>query len=490
MKKLILKVFAVAALSGVSVGCSSEFLDTDYFGGIDVDSGLTNVTNIGTALNGTYYRLFHYNFAGNYATNIGDLASDIAYWNGNNGHFNTIYQFTYSDSDTYLTAIWNYGYKVADNTARIIKAAGELEDLTPSEKEELDLYVAEAYALRAYATFVMTNVFGHQIKVNGADFSSQPGVVIIDEPVEAFSDVERATVGACYSAILSDLNNALSHFQAAGGDRGDLTYFNVAAVYGLQARVNLYMENWGAASSAAQNALNAAGIDELAYTEAAYAALYANGTSNWESLFALGINSLYNWSANSSGTLWSTYGYLASPKLKAMYGPNDIRRTEVLWKETTSNNAPVLATGGKFSHTSSANPAYGTNFLINAPEMFLIMAEAAVQQGNVDAAKAALMTVAKRNPDITEDDLGSTAAEVMAFIKDERARELVQEGHRLYDLRRWGEAADLYAHSEPDILFTFTGFNISNLVFPIPVSEINSGFGVAQTEGWSNTRPQ
>ena len=487
MKKLILKVFAVAALAGSAVSCGSEFLDTDYYSGVDVDSGLTNVTNIGYALNGTYYQLFRYYFAGNYATNIGDVASDISYWNTEKGHFNGIYQFTYQDTDNYLFYIWDYGYKVADNAARIIKAGEELEDLTPTDQLYLDVYLAEAYALRAYATFVMTNVYGHQIKVNGQDFSSQPGVVVIDEPVQVFTEVERSTVGECYAAIQSDLNNSIAHFQAAGTDQGELTYFNLAAVYGLQARVNLYMENWSAAATAAQKALNEAGIDELAYGND-YAALYGSGYYNWESFFALGIDGLNNWSANSSGTLWSTYGYSPSPKLKAMFGPNDVRTS--IWDEGDGSTEMVpYFNSGKFVY-GGGNSAYATHYLINAPEMFLIIAEANAKQGNVDAAKAALMVVAQRNPDITAADLGSTADEVMAFLKDERARELFQEGHRLYDLRRWDEMADVYAYGAPAIQYTYTNYKISDLVFPIPVDEINAGFGVKQTEGWASTKPR
>ncbi len=63
----------------------------------------------------------------------------------------------------------------------------------------------------------------------------------------------------------------------------------------------------------------------------------------------------------------------------------------------------------------------------------------------------------------------------MSFIKDERARELFQEGMRLYDLRRWNERVSVYANSAPAIKFTYTNYEISNLVFPIPSAEINAG---------------
>ncbi len=44
------------------------------------------------------------------------------------------------------------------------------------------MYMAEAYALRGYAQLLLTNIYGHQIKVNQQDFSSELGIVVIDQP--------------------------------------------------------------------------------------------------------------------------------------------------------------------------------------------------------------------------------------------------------------------------------------------------------------------
>ncbi len=492
MKKHILKAFICLILTGGIFGCGDSFLDTKYYKGIDVETGLNSVTNISTALNGTYYRLFQYYFAGNYAINIGDIPTDISYWNAKTGHWDNIYTYTFTDTETYLKYIWEYGYKVADNAARVIQASKDLyEESIDSEKAELDLYMAEAYALRGYAQLLLTNIYGHQIKVNGTDHSSALGIVVIDEPIEALTQVSRSTVGKSYEAVVSDFTNSLAHFAAAGGDRGSLTYFNQAAVSGLLARTYLYMENWDSAMQSAQKALDIAGITTLNYTHNSYRALYNTATSNTESMFALAITSSQNWSANSSGTLWSTYNYSPSPKLLSLYGSNDCRIS--IFEEGTESTpvAPVF-NGGKFAHFSSGNAAYGTHYIVNAPEMFLIIAESNLKStsGSLTNAQSALLTVAKRNAAITStSDLPSTAEGLMAFLKNERARELFQEGMRLYDLRRWDEAAEVYAYGAPDIKFTFSNYKISDLVFPIPSAEITSGFGVEQND-WSKTRPQ
>lgn len=492
MKKQILKAFTMLMLAGSVSGCGESFLETDYYKGVEATTGLNSVNNVLTALNGTYERLFRYYFAGNYAITIGDVPTDISYWNTKTGHWDDIYTFTLTDTDLYLKYIWEYGYKVADNAARVIVGATALyEESTANEKAELDRCLAEAYALRGYAQLLLTNIYGHQVKVAGADFSSEPGIVVINQPIEALAEVSRSTVGQSYEAILSDLKNSLTHFTAAGGDRRDLNYFGIASVNGLLARTYLYLEDWSNAKQYAQAALDIAGITTLTYGEDAYKTLYNSGTSNTESMFALAITSSQNWSANSCGTLWSTYNFSPSPKLLALYGENDCR-TSVFGQGAGSTAAAPVFNAGKFAHFSSGNAAYGTNCIVNAPEMFLIIAEAELQSptGVLANAQNALLTVAKRNADIASiADLPHTSTGLMAFVKDERARELFQEGMRLWDLRRWDESASVYAYSAPDIKFTFNNYKISNLVFPIPSAEVTSGFGVTQND-WSNSLPK
>lgn len=493
MKKYIVKAFTLLALASGLSSCGDGFLETESYTGVDVEDGLSTVDNVKYALNGNYYNLIFYCFAGNYALAIGDIPTDITYWNTITGHFDDIYKFTFTDTDPYLERIWNYGYKVADNSARVIKGAQALYESADKEnKDSLDLYMAEAYALRGYAQLLLVNIYGHQVKVNGNDFSSEQGIVTIDQPIAAMAHVERSTVGQNYEAIVSDFKNAIEHFDAAGGDRGELTYIGKAATEGLLARTYMYLEDWNNARTYAAAALKDSGKKIEAYDKKSYKALYNSETSDTESMFALGIDDTNNWSANSYGTLWSSYNFSPSPKLKSMYAVNDCRRALIDEQgENSTETAPVY-TGGKIAHFSTGNAARGTNYIVNAPEMYLIEAEAGI---NLDAdltnAKTALLAVAKRNNDIKSiSDLPSTKDELYSFLKDERARELFQEGFRLWDLRRWGEKASVYATDAPATSFTYTNYDISNLEFPIPAAEINSGFGVDQTANWSSTLPK
>lgn len=495
MKKLHIKALAMLLLGGSMVSCGDDFLDTKLYEGIDIDTGLNSVNNIGYALNGTYDRLYRYYFAGNYATSFGDIASDLAYWNRSSSHFNEINQFSPTSTDTYLYYIWQYGYKVVDNSARIIEAGEAMkESVSESEVADLDMYLAEAYALRAYANFVLVNVFAHQVMVNGSDFSEEPGIVVVDAPVVAGSMVSRSTVGDAYASIVNDLNSSLEYFELAGQTKENRVYMSPAAVWGLLSRVYLYMEKFDDSIDAAQEALSAAGNPALAYTSAAYKALYNGEGSNTESFFYLAINTSDNWSANSCGTLWSNYSYGPTPYLKSIMDDSDVRRA--VWSWTITDKGAEEFGSGKFgAYGIGGNSAYGTNYLINAPEMYLNQAESYLRSSSADITKAqnALLVVAKRNPSITSvADLPSDKDGLMSFIQEERARELFQEGHRLYDLRRWDVSANLAQKSisYPEIDWAITDFKISDCVYPIPDDEINAGFGVEQNAGWQNTFPK
>lgn len=94
MKRNIFKALAVVALAASLTSCGDDFLETKNYKGVDVDNGLSNASAVANAVNGEYYWLHDYRFAGNFAINIGEIPTDIAYWNAGTDHFNDIYQFT------------------------------------------------------------------------------------------------------------------------------------------------------------------------------------------------------------------------------------------------------------------------------------------------------------------------------------------------------------------------------------------------------------
>ena len=60
MKKYILNAIAIFTFATGLSSCGDSFLETDNYKGVDLEGGLNTVTNVSTALNGTYYQLFYY----------------------------------------------------------------------------------------------------------------------------------------------------------------------------------------------------------------------------------------------------------------------------------------------------------------------------------------------------------------------------------------------------------------------------------------------
>lgn len=493
MKKFIIKT-GFAFISALTLtACGNSFLDTPMYDAVDINDGLKDVTTVGYALNGTYSYLLQYQSAGNYSSLLGDYASDIVYNTmGMGSHGTEIYNYNYTDNYSTLRYIWSYDYKVIDEAARVIQACTRLiPSATPSELAELQMYEAEARALRAYAMLMLTNTFGHQVMVAGQDYSDQLGVVIVDTPVAAYENVTRSTVGQCYEQILEDLNMALDLFEE-GGYRKNMYYLSPQAVYGLLARTYTYLEDWTNAINAAQKAIQLSGITTLTYDAEDYKALYDGGKSNTESMFALAVSITQNNGSDSAGNFFKGYGYSLSPYLYSLYAPTDCRLSIIgfadeddWWGDRTQFN------GGKFGFFGGASANYATNYLVNAPEMFLIQAEAYANQNNISEAQKNLLVVAKRNNAITsETDLPATKQGILDFLYLERARELFQEGHRLWDLRRWNIPCNLNAIGAPQIMFNYTNQLMGNFIYPIPSDEVNAGFGVTQNPNWSSSKPK
>ena len=176
MKKFISRLLICTALTGCLASCNN-FFDTEYNEGIDVDNGLTSVDNIKYALNGTYYQLFRFYFAGNYSLTIGDMAGDMAYLNGSANHWTTINHYSVTADDSYLSSIWEYGYKVVDNSARIIKAGIRAEAIHGNKSQN-----ARQRALTGFKNHELRVLIATDIAARGIDVDQLSHVINYELP--------------------------------------------------------------------------------------------------------------------------------------------------------------------------------------------------------------------------------------------------------------------------------------------------------------------
>jgi hypothetical protein len=114
--------------------------------------------------------------------------------------------------------------------------------------------------------------------------------------------------------------------------------------------------------------------------------------------------------------------------------------------------------------------------------MYLILAEAKAELGQADAVDA-VFEVASRNPDLVKASIPTDKAGLLSFISAERRRELFQEGHRWFDIRRTGEIMTRVGGN-----FPINNWDASKFVYPIPSQEVNAS-GIQQNDGWNNFLP-
>lgn len=463
MKRI--RIFIFSLVVGLTAFWSCDF-DTDIYTAIDMDKAFGSAQDIENALNGAYRNVGSYYYRGNRVIAISDMASDVSVASASSGHFVSINMWTFTDTEGNLLEAWTYAYKVIDQSTRAINGSSallEAGNLPDGDDDRLESAMAQFYALRALAHFDLVNLFGLPYKAGGNN--TQLGIVVVDqEPIEDFQPVSRSTVEETYAQVLKDINSAKQYV------KGGLNqyYFNEAAIYALEARVNLYMHRYEAASTAANKAIelrNSAGVDNDAYVS-----MWRNTAITGEDIFTLVKSEDDNLSANALNTLYGSYKATVSPFVKEKFGAKDIRANLI-----NASNQPVKWAGLPSSAAVSNVPVFRLS------EMYLIVAESQTELNNISAAQSALLYTAKRDSVITAvADLPSIQDELRQFIADERIRELFTEGHRFYDLRRTGAVATIAGDDK---------FVAANFVFPIPSEEINSGFGVTQNEGWSNNLP-
>lgn len=476
MKKY--KIFAICAVMTLGlVSCGDSYFDVDMDQNIDTENAYSNVQDVQNGMIGAYYSLGTYRFYGRDVIALGDIASDLATASPSSGHFVTIYQYSFADTDGDLNDIWNYGYQTMDKCVRTIQGAKKVleksEELKLSEEdiEQVKNAMSQCYALRALTVFTLTNIFG--LPYQAGKTNSQLGVaLLIDEPLQPFVNTERKSVEECYALVLSDIEKAKDYYVDDSYLPGEPAFFfNPSAIYALEARVNLYMGNYDKAKEAAENSLAMMknGDNYDLPSDDIYVNMWSSIAVNDETIFSISKTDDDNLSANALNTLYGSYKADLSDYLVSLFGENDIR-TRV---------QDVYAY--KYQGTSTAQ-AVSNIPVFRKSEMYLIIAECAAQMDMLDEAKDALFYTAKRDLDIA--DVGSLPAskdELLSFIADERARELYLEGHRWFDARRTGMT--IAVNNGSKIL------DAAKFVYPIPADEINAGFGIVQNTGWEDNLP-
>ncbi|KIO78213.1 hypothetical protein TH53_05015 [Pedobacter lusitanus] len=277
----------------------------------------------------------------------------------------------------------------------------------------------EAYLLRAYNHFELLNLYAKPYQASSA--ATDRGVVLVLK-MDLEANYKPATIEEVYSQILSDINEGQKLLNINTFDTGKNYRFTTRGAWALKARVHEFRGEWSKALEAARQALQL--NNELEDLNAA-GSKSPNHYQAKESIMAM--EKAMNVSVSNTVAI--------SAHLLSIYDKdNDLRFAKYFSKS-----------GNDYRSAKGASNEFKISF--RNGELYLIQAEAALQTGNPALATESLLALkAKRlKPAYLAAEKSRiqalTNADLLQEIYKERERELALEGHRWYDLRRYGQPA-------------------------------------------------
>ena len=488
MKKIAIILSFVCALTFVS--CTG-FLDVAPSNQADSSTCITSESDAQVMLNGLMRKMTSSSYYGQYFLLFGDARGGdfTIYTAGYTG--SNMYYFAHTQTSNTYSGIWSQVYNCLLQANNIIKNIEAMRD-NGNSSSSLDDILGQAYTARALMHFDLVRVYGQPYNMNKGAY----GIAIVTEPVDAGAQLQRNTVEEVYTQILADLNTAAPLLSK----KKTLGYINYYANQAILGKVYMYMDNYSAAAQAFANVIDS-GVYSL-YKPNEWVASWTkqNGA---ESIFELGIYpSEGDLGGSAYGILFrrknhgnsSAYGcFSASEYWHAIMDDADVRwgvmDYDHMYGEEERSNWPVCCY--KYSGSPSlAGDGKATSTAVNVKvirlsEVYLLAAEANLQNGNKAKAAELLNAIAVRNPnskiwgsEVTADD-----------IFNEYRRELLGEGKLFFEEMRqnrkikfeddaWGfGTTTTYRETTIDRTFFRT-------ILPICQDEINTNPDIKQNPGY------
>ena len=446
-KYLFIGIFGVLCLSS----CNSELLETEPTDSMSGSTFMSDATKALVPLNGIYRSMYSagWSTTGNthqcFGISAYNLMAEVMgddFIMGAQGSGWFWYDAAYNVKTRYTSSSWrSYDLWMAYYTwianANYILAA---EETMAGSSEDVAYVMGQAYAIRAYSYFMLSQSFARNYK-----YSSDPCVPIYNEPTMTTTTGQpRSTVAQVYEQIDNDIEKAVSYLAKSPAQRHP-SHISYAVALGIKSRIKLVEEKWQDAYDAAVAAIAASGKKITAVANFMGNNSVDQGNVMWGAQIVSDQAGMYA-SLMAHMSVDVAYGQRApkqiSPWLYNQMRPSDTRRA---WWDPTD---ATYSTGGyiqkKFDF-SNLQTWEGDYIWMRVEEMYLNAAEAACHKGDDANAKKYLMDLmAVRDANytcektgnalatITTDETGSLLEEILL----QRRIELWGEDGRIYTIRR------------------------------------------------------
>lgn len=537
--------YSALALATLSLSSCNDWLTEETPGTTKVSEFFTSLSTAEAVVNAAYVPMT-WEFGTTYYPEwyFGDIVSDDALKGGqdiNDGADLRELENFKANSDNeilleYYRAQWQ-GIQRANlaideiPTTRIETEGDEAE----KQAKYRDRYLGEAYFLRGFYYFRLARMFGGMPLINYVIKSSNQWAQTrstMDETlnfaIEDFKRAEnllwkkdkysneelgRATKGAAQAMLLKANLYRADYLRNAGNETEAQKYFAEAAKWGkevIQSRQYSlwpnYLDNFRLANENGRES-----VFEIQYTEEATSDYGGEG-------YTRGTMTTILQRSRSSAFGEAGWGYdRPTQNLYNEYEAGDARRDETILVPTDEQiETPAQeiycgdrmlnrkyamyndGTNGGIYKLAHATRSPKNNIQIRYADVLLMYAEACCETGYLPSAKTALKEVRDRaglsqfpytaviqGQTVTFND---NQEDLRKAIRHERRVELAMEGHRWFDLTRWGiakETMDTYMAGETEEAKELYGTfqKGKHELFPIPSKEIDLS-GIEQNPNW------
>lgn len=479
MKKNIFKTIVCGFAALALTSCGNDWLDTVPSNGVDASSAITTDEELNTARVGMY-QMFkgsssYYDYYGARMWYYADVRGEDIQNEPSGSRTTSMYGFTYRTASD-APAIWTTPYRVIRRASRVIEAA-ESGSLTGDAAWIAEMN-AEAKVLRALAHFDLVRVYGQTYT---ADNGASLGVPVVTSALEISATPGRNTVAEVYTFVENELNAAIN----SGALSTDINtgYVNEWTAKAILARVALYKGDNATALSMAEDIISNSPYELWSHDEYADAWAKTDPAHIKEPIFEIVMTGTTDWvDREGIANLYQEAGYadmiMTKSFLNMMSEDENDCRWGVMVAAKTEDYSAKYGEDRVFLNKYLAMNTFNSLPVIRLSEIYLIAAEAAAKtSAATKAAKYLNAIVLRANPNATP---VADADATVARISKERRKELVGEGHRLFDamrnnetITRYTSEADRGYHSplnEEARSFDRTFFKV---LLPIPQDEID-----------------
>lgn len=438
-------ILVIITILITNVSCD-DFLEVDDpKGQIPSTTIFNNELTAQAALLSIYSDLRNYSsMSGSFSGNafVYGIYSDELDYNAlsNQGNY-AIYLHQTVPSNTAIKDVWTKDYKLIYACNALIEGLDNSQTISIQKR---NLWKGEALFIRSLLHYNLAQSFGNVPYVTSTDYTINSNII-------------KLPYNEVIHNVIADLNSAkhmIGNENISSKSRG-----NKYIISTVLARIYLQIQEWQNAFSESEEVIISG-----------YYTLENDLTKEFLANSTSTIFHLPSSNSNTNSVEGSIYIYEVGPPNNAAlnedfvqsFNDQDLRRLN--WVRGVFSQNKFWYMPYKYKEKNQTTPAKEHSIVFRLAEIYLIKAEAAWRLNNSQTAIDALNKVRTRAGlnTMTIDNYNN----FFEVLKYERKHELfLENGNRWFDLKRWGEANRVLSPIKP-------GWNIRNLLFPIPDSEI------------------